>query len=38
MKICHGCDGKGWVTVRDRESIGYHDVDRFYPPNEEEKP
>jgi len=34
-ETCHGCGGKGWVTVKDRESVGYHDVDKFYPPDEE---
>ena len=35
LVTCHGCGGKGWVTVKDRESVGYHDVDKFYPPDEE---
>jgi len=37
LVTCHGCGGKGWVTVKDRESVGYHDVDKSYPPDEEPK-
>jgi DnaJ-class molecular chaperone len=35
-KICHGCGGKGWIKVEDGERVGFHDVDKFYPPDKED--
>ena len=34
-ETCRGCGGKGWVTVEGWSGADFHDVDKFYAPDEE---
>jgi len=32
-KLCHGCDGKGWVEVQDEDLFPEAHEERFMPPD-----